>query len=101
MSTETTAAPPALLDANGSHWKAHFHTPDFRNQKELQNLGTYSTFNPEHDTQPIVLLTADKHPFSLALKLPPNAARALAQSLLAAAGHAEAVEQHRQQLAGG
>lgn len=99
MSTEPTAAPPALLDADGSHWESHHHTPDFRSHKELQDLGTYSGFLPEHDEQTIVLLTVDTDPFSLRLKLPPNAARALAQSLLAAAGHAEAVEHHRQQLA--
>lgn len=99
MSTETTTAPPALLDADGSHWKAHHLTPDIRSHKELQDLNTYSSFNPEHDEQTHVLLTVHTHPFSLRLRLPPNAARALAQSLLAAAGHAEVVEQHRQQLA--
>lgn len=99
MSTETTAAPPSLLDADGSHWKSHHHTPDFRCHKELQDLGTYSSFNPEHDEQTHVLLTVHTHPFSLGLKLPPNATRALAQNLMAAAGHAEAVEQHRLHLA--
>lgn len=99
MSTETTAAQPPLLDADGSHWKAFHHTPDFRSHQELQDLGTYSSFLPEHDEQTHVKLTVYTSPFSLGLKLPPNAARALAQSLLAAAGHAEVVELHRQQLA--
>ena len=101
MSTEATAAPPALLDANGIHWEGHYRTPDFRCHKELKHFCIYSSFSPKHDAQAIVRLTVDTRPFSLGLKLPPNAARALAQSLLAAAGQAEAVEQHRQQLAGG
>lgn len=99
MSTETTAAPPALLDADGSHWQAHHHTPDFRCHKGLQDFSTCSSFNPKHDEQTIVYLSVSMYPFSMGMKLPPNAARALAQSLMAAARQAEAVEQHRQQLA--
>lgn len=99
MSTETTAAPPALLDADGSHWKAFHHTPDFCSHKELQDFSICSCFDPKHEKQTAVYLAVHMHPFGLGLKLPPNATRALAQSLLAAAGHAEVVEQNRQQLA--
>lgn len=99
MSTETTAATPALLDANGSHWQGHHHTPDFSSHADLFDAGCYSRFQPRHNKHASVMLTISKYPFSVNFEVSPNAARALAQSLMAAAGRAEEVEQHLLQLA--
>lgn len=99
MSTATTAATPALLDAQGHHWQAHHHTPDFRSHTDLLDAGCYSSFDPDRHEHAHVTMTLSKYPFSVHLALSPNAARALAQSLMAAAGRAEEVEQHLQQLA--
>lgn len=99
MSTATTAATPALLDADGSHWQAHHHTPDFRSHADLLDAGCYSRFQPRQNKHANVMLTINKYPFSVSFEVSPNAARTLAQSLQAAAARAEEVEQHLQQLA--
>ncbi len=102
MSTETTAAQPALLDDTGHHWQLHC-PPDFRSHAQLQHSTVHSAFIPDDDEHARVRLFPrahpKRHPYYEHLDLSPNAARALAQCLMAAAARAEEVDQHRQQLA--
>ncbi|MDH1700308.1 hypothetical protein [Comamonas terrigena] len=99
MSTATTTATPALMDADGYHWQDHHYTPDFKSNTELQGFGCSTRFHPGQNQTTNVIMTFEKQPLSAHFPLSPNAARALAQSLLAAAARAEEVDQLRQQLA--